>query len=46
MPDVGLDDYWGPDGLMERRGWPKRVGRSHAAREAMRLVASRRQART
>jgi protochlorophyllide reductase len=32
MPDVGPDDYWGPDGFMERRGWPKRVGRSSAAR--------------
>jgi NAD(P)-dependent dehydrogenase (short-subunit alcohol dehydrogenase family) len=31
MPDVGPDDYWGPDGFMERRGWPKRVGRSHGA---------------
>ncbi len=33
MPDVGPDDYWGPDGFMERRGWPKRVGRSDAARD-------------
>jgi len=33
MPDVGPDDYWGPDGFMERRGWPKRVGRSGAARD-------------
>jgi NAD(P)-dependent dehydrogenase (short-subunit alcohol dehydrogenase family) len=33
MPDVGPDDYWGPDGFMERRGWPKRVGRSRAARD-------------
>ena len=32
MPDVGPDDYWGPDGFMEQRGWPKRVGRSGAAR--------------
>ena len=31
MPDVGPDDYWGPDGFMERRGSPKRVGRSRAA---------------
>ncbi len=31
MPDVDPDDYWGPDGFMERRGWPKRVGRSRAA---------------
>jgi NAD(P)-dependent dehydrogenase (short-subunit alcohol dehydrogenase family) len=34
MPDVGAADYWGPDGFMERRGWPKRVGRSRAARDA------------
>src|SRR5439155_12362729 len=33
MPDVGPDDYWGPNGFMERRGWPKRVGRSRAARD-------------
>jgi NAD(P)-dependent dehydrogenase (short-subunit alcohol dehydrogenase family) len=33
MPDVGPDDYWGPDGFMEQRGWPKRVGRSGAARD-------------
>lgn len=33
MPDVGPDDYWGPDGLMERSGWPKRAGRSRAARD-------------
>src|SRR5437764_611623 len=33
MPDVGPDDYWGPDGFMERRGWPKRVGRSGGARD-------------
>jgi NAD(P)-dependent dehydrogenase (short-subunit alcohol dehydrogenase family) len=33
MPDVGPDDYWGPDGFMERRGWPKRVRRSSAARD-------------
>src|SRR5438552_3305450 len=31
MQDVGPDDYWGPDGFMERRGWPKRVGRSLVA---------------
>ena len=34
MPDVGPDDYWGPDGFMERRGWPKRVGRSGAAHDS------------
>jgi hypothetical protein len=33
MPDVDPDDYWGPDGFGERRGWPKRVGRSSAARD-------------
>jgi NAD(P)-dependent dehydrogenase (short-subunit alcohol dehydrogenase family) len=33
MPDIGPDDYWGPDGFMEQRGWPKRVGRSGAARD-------------
>ena len=33
MPDVDPDDYWGPDGFMERRGWPKRVGRSGGARD-------------
>jgi NAD(P)-dependent dehydrogenase (short-subunit alcohol dehydrogenase family) len=33
MPDVRQDDYWGPDGFMERRGWPKRVGRSGGARD-------------
>lgn len=33
MPDVGPDDYWGPDGFMERRGWPQRAGRSGAARD-------------
>ena len=33
MPDVGPDDYWGPDGFMEQRGWPKRVSRSGAARD-------------
>jgi hypothetical protein len=33
MPDVGPDDYWGPDGFMERRGRPKRVGRSRTARD-------------
>ena len=33
MPDVGPDDYWGPDGFMEQRGGPKKVGRSGAARD-------------
>ncbi len=31
MPDVGPDDYWGPDALREQRGYPKRVGRTKAA---------------
>jgi NAD(P)-dependent dehydrogenase (short-subunit alcohol dehydrogenase family) len=31
MPDVAGDDYWGPDGLFEQRGHPKKVGRSRAA---------------
>jgi NAD(P)-dependent dehydrogenase (short-subunit alcohol dehydrogenase family) len=34
MPDVGPDDFWGPDGFLEQRGWPKRVGRSSPARDA------------
>ena len=29
--DVQPDDYFGPDGPFEIRGWPKRVGRSTAA---------------
>jgi len=31
MPDVGPDDYWGPDGFREQRGYPMRVGRSERA---------------
>jgi NAD(P)-dependent dehydrogenase (short-subunit alcohol dehydrogenase family) len=31
MPDVIADDYWGPDGFLEQRGYPRRVGRSEAA---------------
>jgi NAD(P)-dependent dehydrogenase (short-subunit alcohol dehydrogenase family) len=31
MDDVRPDDYFGPDGLFEQRGYPKRVGRSRAA---------------
>ena len=34
MPDVGPDDYWGPDGMFEQRGYPRKVGRSKAARDA------------
>ncbi|MCB0864986.1 MAG: SDR family oxidoreductase [Solirubrobacterales bacterium] len=31
MPDVEGDDYFGPDGLGEQRGHPKRVGRTSRA---------------
>jgi NAD(P)-dependent dehydrogenase (short-subunit alcohol dehydrogenase family) len=31
MPDVGGDEYLGPDGIGEARGGPTRVGRSEAA---------------
>jgi NAD(P)-dependent dehydrogenase (short-subunit alcohol dehydrogenase family) len=31
-PDVEGGDYFGPDGLMEQRGYPKRVGMSARAR--------------
>lgn len=31
MADVGPDDYFGPDGVAEQRGHPKRVGRTRAA---------------
>jgi NAD(P)-dependent dehydrogenase (short-subunit alcohol dehydrogenase family) len=31
MPDVGPDDYFGPDGAGERRGYPTRVARTRAA---------------
>ncbi len=34
MPDVLPDDYWGPDSFREQRGYPTRVGRSRAARDA------------
>lgn len=34
MPDVGGNDYFGPDGLGETRGGPTRVGRSKAAEDA------------
>lgn len=33
MPDVQGGDYYGPDGLLESRGAPKRVGRSGAAQD-------------
>lgn len=33
-PDVVAAGYYGPDGLMEMRGYPKAVGRSAAAQDA------------
>jgi NAD(P)-dependent dehydrogenase (short-subunit alcohol dehydrogenase family) len=33
MPDVVGGDYWGPDGVGEVRGAPKRVGMSRAAKD-------------
>ena len=33
-PDVEGDDYYGPRGLMEMTGYPKRVGRTDRARNA------------
>jgi len=33
MPDVVPDDYWGPDGMGERRGHPTRVGRTTFAQD-------------
>lgn len=33
MPDVEGGDYWGPDGVGEVRGHPRRVGMSRAARD-------------
>src|SRR5437763_2323104 len=46
MPDVGPDDYWGPDGFMERRGSPKRVGRSRAASDGDAAAAYGKRARS
>jgi NAD(P)-dependent dehydrogenase (short-subunit alcohol dehydrogenase family) len=34
MPDVEANDYWGPDGFMEQRGHPQRVGRTKRAQDA------------
>jgi NAD(P)-dependent dehydrogenase (short-subunit alcohol dehydrogenase family) len=34
MPDARGGDYWGPDGPFEQRGWPERVDRSKAAKDA------------
>jgi NAD(P)-dependent dehydrogenase (short-subunit alcohol dehydrogenase family) len=31
MPDVSGDDYYGPDGFLEQRGHPKKVGRTRRA---------------
>ena len=33
MPDVVGGDYWGPDGLFERAGHPKRVGSTAASND-------------
>lgn len=33
MPDVGPDDYWGPDGFREQRGHPTRVERTKHAQD-------------
>ena len=41
-PDVRGGDYIGPGGLMEQRGWPKKVqsnSRSHDEADATRLWA-------
>ena len=32
MPDVVADDYWGPDGFMDQRGYPTRAERTSRAR--------------
>lgn len=34
MPDVAGNDYFGPDGPFEQRGYPERVGRSSRANDA------------
>jgi hypothetical protein len=34
MPNVHGGEYYGPDGLFEMRGAPKKVGRIGAARDA------------
>jgi hypothetical protein len=31
MPDVAPNGYYGPDGFMEQRGYPKPVGRTKKA---------------
>jgi NAD(P)-dependent dehydrogenase (short-subunit alcohol dehydrogenase family) len=35
MPDVRGGDYWGPDGLAEMHGHPKRVGSSKASKDVV-----------
>ena len=35
MPDIEGGAYWGPDGIGEIRGWPKRAALSPHARDAM-----------
>ena len=34
MPDVDGNDYFGPDGLLEQRGYPTKVGRTRKAQDA------------
>jgi NAD(P)-dependent dehydrogenase (short-subunit alcohol dehydrogenase family) len=34
MPDVGGNDYYGPDGFLEQRGYPTKVGRTRRAQDA------------
>ncbi|HJR25874.1 MAG TPA: oxidoreductase [Acidimicrobiales bacterium] len=34
MPDVEGNDYWGPDGFLEQRGHPTKVGRTRRAADA------------
>jgi NAD(P)-dependent dehydrogenase (short-subunit alcohol dehydrogenase family) len=34
MPDVMTNDYWGPDGFLEQRGHPQRVGRNKRAQDS------------
>jgi NAD(P)-dependent dehydrogenase (short-subunit alcohol dehydrogenase family) len=34
MPDVAGNDYWGPGGFQEQRGYPKKVGRTSRAKNA------------
>jgi len=34
MLDVAGNDYWGPDGFLEQRGYPEKVGRTRRASDA------------